>query len=93
MCSWLVEVGLESLQQKFRDESIDGEALLMLNRDDLELLGVTTLGGKATVMGKIEILKQQLLGSESRAQALGSDEATQDLAIPAEDRERILEQV
>ena len=40
-------------------QAVDGEVLLTLSRDDLECLGVTTLGGKATLMKKIETAKKQ----------------------------------
>ena len=59
VCAWLAEQGLTQLQQGFRSQSINGEVLLTLVRNDLECLGVTTLGGKATLIKKIEVAKKQ----------------------------------
>jgi hypothetical protein len=60
VCGWLAKEGLASLEEEFRVQSIDGEALFLLNRDDLEQLGVTTLGGKASILRKIAALRLTL---------------------------------
>lgn len=59
VCTWLAEEGLVSLQSAFRAESVNGEVLLTLTRDDLDCLGVSTLGGKANLIKKIEGVKKQ----------------------------------
>jgi hypothetical protein len=55
VCAWLAEEGLVPLQRRFREEGVDGEVLLTLTREDLEYLGVSTLGGRAALMSKIEL--------------------------------------
>ena len=55
VCAWLAEEGLLPLQRRFREEGVDGEVLLALTREDLEYLGVSTLGGRAALMNKIEL--------------------------------------
>jgi hypothetical protein len=59
VCAWLAAEGMAHLQKGFREQAVDGEVLLTLMRDDLECLGVTTLGGRATLMSKIEKAKKQ----------------------------------
>ena len=59
VCAWLAEQGLAQLRQAFRAQSIDGEVLLTLTRDDLQCLGVTTIGDKSTLMKKVEAVKKQ----------------------------------
>jgi hypothetical protein len=59
VCAWLAEQGLASLQQGFREQTVDGEVLLTLTREDLEGVGVATLGDRATLMSKIDKAKKQ----------------------------------
>jgi hypothetical protein len=76
--AWLAEVGLGSLEEGFRKQSVDGEVLLTLTREDLGALGVTTLGGRTTLMGHIEKAKKQhyagqVVGRPGAAAAAFSD--------------------
>jgi hypothetical protein len=78
VCGWLAEVGLTTLQEGFRTQSVDGEVLLTLTREDLGCLGVTTLGGRTTLMGHIEKAKKQhyagqVVGRPGAAAAAFSD--------------------
>jgi hypothetical protein len=59
VCTWLAEQGLAPLQAAFRAQGINGEVLLTLQSSDLACLGVTTLGGKATFMAKLDVVKKQ----------------------------------
>jgi hypothetical protein len=76
---WLAEEGLSPLQRGFREQDINGEVLLTLTREDLEHLGVGTLGGRAALMSKIELRARKLHhaaqsvggGAEGAAAAFG----------------------
>jgi len=79
--AWLAEEGLAPLQRGFREQAIDGEALLTLTREDLELLGVTTLGGRAALTSKIEKARKQheagqVVGGAAAAAAAFSDDTS-----------------
>jgi hypothetical protein len=78
---WIAEEGLAPLQRGFREQAIDGEALLTLTREDLELLGVSTLGDRAAVMSKIEKARKQhdagqVVGGAGAAAAAFSDDTS-----------------
>jgi hypothetical protein len=81
VCGWLAEEGLAPLQRGFREQAIDGEVLLTLTREDLALLGVTTLGDRAAVMSKIEKARKQhdagqVVGGAAAAAAAFSDDTS-----------------
>jgi hypothetical protein len=77
--TWLADEGLSPLQRGFREQDINGEVLLTLTREDLEHLGVGTLGGRAALMSKIELRARKLHhaaqsvggGAEGAAAAFG----------------------
>jgi hypothetical protein len=79
--AWLAEEGLAPLQRGFREQAIDGEVLLTLTREDLELLDVSTLGGRAVLMSKIEKARKQhdagqVVGGAAAAAAAFSDDTS-----------------
>lgn len=90
VCAWLEEQGLGQLQEGFRSQSIDGEVLLTLTRDDLACLGVTTLGGKATLMSKIEQVKKLHYAGQAFGAGGGGTRAE---SGGAEQQRLVLEQV
>jgi hypothetical protein len=92
VCTWLEAEGLASLQQGFREQAVDGEVLLTLTRDDLECLGVSTLGGRATLMNKIEKAKKQHYAGQVVGGAAGAAAAFGD-TMSVEHQRLVLEQV
>jgi hypothetical protein len=92
VCAWLAEEGLAPLQQGFREQGVDGEVLLTLTREDLEVLGVSTLGDRATLMKKIEKAKKQHYAGQVVGGAAGATAAFCD-TMSVEHQRLILQQV
>lgn len=95
VCAWLAEQELKQLQEGFRSQSIDGEVLLTLTRDDFACLGVSTLGSKATLMKKIEKVKKQYYAGEVVGDGGGGGGGGGGSSAPRseEQRQRMLEHV
>mmetsp|Transcript_22165 Transcript_22165/g.57833 ORF Transcript_22165/g.57833 Transcript_22165/m.57833 type:complete len:549 (+) Transcript_22165:57-1703(+) len=91
VCAWLGEEGLAPLQTGFRKQAVDGEVLLTLTREDFECLGVTTLGGRVTLMKKIEQAKKQHYAGQ--VVGGGGGAATTGRGLSAEQQRLVLEQV
>lgn len=91
VCDWLGSQGLGQCTSYFRDHRIDGPVLLDLARDDLKLLGFSTIGAKAQFMKKLDVVKKQTYAgqviSESSSAAAPASGLTED------QRRLVLEQV
>lgn len=59
VCTWLADEGMAQYQEGMREQRIDGEVLLSLTQDDLDCIGITTLGGRATLIKKIKGARKQ----------------------------------
>jgi hypothetical protein len=90
VCEWLVSEGLGVHEAVFREQSIDGEVLQTLTRDDFPQLGVEKLGAKARLEAKIEAVKKQHPGEHE-----GAGAACDDLIgrLSVEVQRRVLEEV
>ena len=94
VCAWLAEESLAPLQQSFREQAVDGEVLLTLTREDLERIGVTALGGRATLMKKIEKAKKQhYAGQVIGLAGSGAAPTAGGRGLSAEQQRLVLEQV
>merc|ERR1712048_728011 len=74
VCEWLGSEGYDQFIDNFRHHRIDGPVLLELSRDDLKLLGLSTIGAKAQFMKKLDVIKKQtyagqVIGESSSAAA------------------------
>lgn len=99
VCMWLDKEGLGQLKQGFRSQSVDGEVLLTLRREDLGCLGVTTMGGKATLIRKIEAAKklhyagQAIDAGEAGGGGAAGGSGSGSGGLSAEQQRLVLEQV
>jgi len=57
VAKWLDEIGFSMYKKKFLQNEIDGEALLLLNEERLERLGVT-LGPASKILQRVHVLKE-----------------------------------
>ena len=60
---WLETIGLEDktgpIRKTFKDNDINGKALVSLSKEELQELGITSLGVKKTIMDAIAALPKQ----------------------------------
>lgn len=59
VCEWLKLVGFGAHEKTFRSNGIDGMALIELEGDDLESLGMVRMGHRKQLMRKLAALKAQ----------------------------------
>lgn len=90
VCGWLRDEGVGEYADSFREQAVDGEVLLTLDRDDLQGLGVTTIGGVARVVKKLEgVKKRHYAGHVPSHSSGGGDTAT----LTVSKQRMVLEQV
>ena len=53
VAAWLQDLGLERYVPAFRDNDIDAEVLLKLTAEDLISIGVTSVGHRRKLLGRV----------------------------------------
>jgi hypothetical protein len=85
VAAWLRGLGLEQYAPAFRDNDVDGEVLPELTADDLNSIGVTSVGHRRKLLAAIAALRSEL-PTVGQSAARATSDATSHPAIDAERR-------
>ena len=92
IAAWLRELGLERYEQAFRENDVDAEILPKLTADDLNAIGVASVGHRRKLLEAITALGADLTAVEARSPAADGTMARlhAELATPSEAERRQL---
>ena len=86
VAAWLRGLGLEQYAPVFRDNDVDGEVLPELTADDLNSIGVTSVGHRRKLLAAIAALRSEP-PTVAQSAARATSDATTHPAIDAERRQ------
>jgi hypothetical protein len=86
VAAWLHGLGLEQYALAFRDNDVDGEVLPELTADDLNSIGVTSVGHRRKLLAAIAALRSEL-PTVAQSAARATSDATSHPAADAERRQ------
>ena len=67
--AWLEQIGLGQYAGAFRDNDIDGNVLPALTAEDIDALGITSIGHRRRLLAAIEALREAAAGMQRPAPA------------------------